>query len=173
MASSSSTIAAIAATPIVVTLRIRAIPLTMRVGGRKKVTAARPVTNYALLTQMDVDRPAPGTQAAIPSMTDVELVERSSRRPRPVRDPDGRHNQQIYRAVRAVMGNDSEVEDVMQQAYLNAFAHLDAFEFRSQFSTWLTRIALNEAFGRRRARQLLSSMPRRTGGSTSGTLWTE
>jgi RNA polymerase sigma-70 factor (ECF subfamily) len=90
-------------------------------------------------------------------MTDVELVER-------IRAGDRglfeilmrRHNQQIYRAVRAVMGNDSEVEDVMQQAYLNAFAHLDAFEFRSQFSTWLTRIALNEAFARRRARQLLS-----------------
>ena len=90
-------------------------------------------------------------------MTDIELIER-------IRAGDRglfeilmrRHNQQIYRAVRAVLGNDSEVEDVMQQAYLNAFAHLDVFEFRSKFSTWLTRIALNEAFARRRARQLLS-----------------
>jgi RNA polymerase sigma-70 factor, ECF subfamily len=39
----------------------------------------------------------------------------------------------------------------MQQAYMNAFAHLDQFEARSQFSTWLTRIALNEAFARRRS----------------------
>ena len=35
-----------------------------------------------------------------------------------------RHNQRIYRAVRAVMGDEGEVEDVMQQAYMNAFAHL-------------------------------------------------
>jgi RNA polymerase sigma-70 factor (ECF subfamily) len=38
----------------------------------------------------------------------------------------------------------------MQQAYFNAYTHLDQFEERSQFSTWLTRITLNEAFGRRR-----------------------
>jgi RNA polymerase sigma-70 factor (ECF subfamily) len=38
----------------------------------------------------------------------------------------------------------------MQQAYVNAFSHLHQFEARSQFSTWLTRIALNEAFARRR-----------------------
>src|SRR6185436_7313158 len=42
---------------------------------------------------------------------------------------------------------------IMQQAYMNAFAHLDAFESRSQFSTWLTRIVLNEAFARRRRRR--------------------
>src|SRR4051812_5031799 len=61
-----------------------------------------------------------------------------------------RHNQQLYRAARAIVKDEHEVEDVMQQAYCNAFAHLDQFEERSQFSTWLTRIALNEAFGRRR-----------------------
>lgn len=61
-----------------------------------------------------------------------------------------RHNQRIYRVARSVLGSESEVEDVMQQAYLNAFLHLHQFEERSRFSTWLTRIALNEAFSRRR-----------------------
>jgi RNA polymerase sigma-70 factor (ECF subfamily) len=61
-----------------------------------------------------------------------------------------RHNQRIYRAVRAVLKDEVEVEDVMQQAYINAFTHLDQFEERAQFSTWLTRIALNEAFRQRR-----------------------
>ncbi len=61
-----------------------------------------------------------------------------------------RHNQRIYRAARAVMKDEHEVEDVMQQAYVNAFTHLHQFEERAQFSTWLTRITLNEAFGRRR-----------------------
>jgi RNA polymerase sigma-70 factor, ECF subfamily len=61
-----------------------------------------------------------------------------------------RHNQRIYRAARAVLRDESDVEDVMQQAYINAFTHLHQFEARAQFSTWLTRIALHEAFGRRR-----------------------
>ena len=61
-----------------------------------------------------------------------------------------RHNQRIYRVVRAVLRDEQDVEDVMQQAYINAFVHLHQFERRSQFSTWLTRIALNEAFARRK-----------------------
>jgi RNA polymerase sigma-70 factor, ECF subfamily len=61
-----------------------------------------------------------------------------------------RHNQRLYRTARAVVKDEVEVEDVMQQAYINAFTHLHQFEERSQFSTWLTRITLNEALGRRR-----------------------
>ncbi|HEX5107381.1 MAG TPA: RNA polymerase sigma factor [Vicinamibacterales bacterium] len=68
-----------------------------------------------------------------------------------------RHNQRIYRTVRAVLRDEDEVEDVMQQAYINAYLHLDQFEERSQFSTWLTRIALNEAFRRRRNMQRFQS----------------
>jgi RNA polymerase sigma-70 factor, ECF subfamily len=63
-----------------------------------------------------------------------------------------RYNQRVYRAVRAVLRGDDEVEDVMQQAYLNAYQHLRQFEGRAQFSTWLTRIAVNEALARRRRR---------------------
>lgn len=61
-----------------------------------------------------------------------------------------RHNQQLYRAARAILRDETEVEDVLQQAYLNAFAHLRQFESRSQLSTWLTRIVINEASARRR-----------------------
>jgi RNA polymerase sigma-70 factor (ECF subfamily) len=64
-----------------------------------------------------------------------------------------RHNQRVYRVVRAVLKDEADVEDVMQQAYINAFTHLHQFEDRSQFSTWLIRIALHEAFGRRRRMQ--------------------
>jgi len=64
-----------------------------------------------------------------------------------------RHNQQLYRAARAIVRNEAEVEDVLQQAYLNAFAHLEQFEARSQLSTWLTRIVINEACARRRRSQ--------------------
>jgi RNA polymerase sigma-70 factor (ECF subfamily) len=65
-----------------------------------------------------------------------------------------RHNQRVYRVARAVVRDESEVEDVMQQAYINAFTHLHQFEDRAQFSTWLTRITLNEAFGRRKKMRL-------------------
>lgn len=64
-----------------------------------------------------------------------------------------RHNQRVYRAVRAVLKTDEEVEDVMQQAYLNAYSHLGQFANRAQFSTWLIRIAVNEAVARLRKRQ--------------------
>lgn len=63
-----------------------------------------------------------------------------------------RHNQRVARAVRAILGADDEVEDVMQQAYLNAFEHLDQFGGEARFVTWLTRIAVNEALARRRKR---------------------
>ena len=61
-----------------------------------------------------------------------------------------RHNERIYRAARAIVRDDREAEDVMQQAYVNAYAHLRQFDGRAKFSTWLTRIAVNEALARAR-----------------------
>lgn len=63
-----------------------------------------------------------------------------------------RHNERIYRAARAIVRDDQEAEDVMQQAYVNAFAHLRQFQGAAQFSTWLTRITINEAIARVRRR---------------------
>ena len=73
-----------------------------------------------------------------------------------------RHNQQVYRVVRSVVKDEADVEDVMQQAYVSAFTHLMQFEERAQFSTWLIRIALNEALARRRMAQRAAA---RTGGA--------
>lgn len=61
-----------------------------------------------------------------------------------------RHNQRIYRAIRAILRRDEEAEDVMQQTYLNAFRHLAQFAGDARFSTWLTSIAVNEAVARLR-----------------------
>jgi len=63
-----------------------------------------------------------------------------------------RHNERIYRAARAILRDEAEAEDVMQQAYVNAYAHLRQFDRRAKFSTWLTRIAVNEALARARKR---------------------
>ena len=61
-----------------------------------------------------------------------------------------RHNQRLYRAARAIVKDDREAEDVMQQAYVNAYAHLRQFDGRAKFSTWLTKIAVHEALARAR-----------------------
>jgi len=59
-----------------------------------------------------------------------------------------RYNERVYRAARAIVRDEQEAEDVMQQAYVNAFTHLRQFNGSAQFSTWLTRIAINEALAR-------------------------
>lgn len=63
-----------------------------------------------------------------------------------------RYNARVYRAVRAVLSDEDEVEDVMQQAYVLAFTHLAQFKGNARFSTWLLRIAVNEALLRLRKR---------------------
>jgi RNA polymerase sigma-70 factor, ECF subfamily len=105
-------------------------------------------------TLMGMDALASDGAATAAALPDEEIVRR-------VRDGDSavfeilmrRHNQRVYRVVRAVVKDEADVEDVMQQAYINAFTHLHQFEDRSRFSTWLIRIALHEAFGRRRKTQ--------------------
>ena len=59
-----------------------------------------------------------------------------------------RHNEAVYRAARAIVRDEREAEDVMQQAYVNAFTHLRQFNGAARFPTWLTRIAINEALAR-------------------------
>jgi RNA polymerase sigma-70 factor (ECF subfamily) len=61
-----------------------------------------------------------------------------------------RHNQRLFRAARSITRNDGDAEDVVQASYVKAFTHLDSFRGEAQLSTWLTRIALNEALGRAR-----------------------
>jgi len=59
-----------------------------------------------------------------------------------------RYNERVYRAARSIVRDEQEAEDVMQQAYVNAFTHLGQFNGSARFSTWLTRIAINEALAR-------------------------
>jgi RNA polymerase sigma-70 factor (ECF subfamily) len=63
-----------------------------------------------------------------------------------------RYNQRLYRVSRSILRNDGEAEDVMQDAYVRAYEHLDQFAGKAAFSTWLTRIAIHEALARKRRR---------------------
>ena len=60
------------------------------------------------------------------------------------------NNRRLYRVARSVLNDDSEAEDVLQEAYLRAFSALAGFRGESSLATWLTRIVLNEALQRRR-----------------------
>ena len=61
-----------------------------------------------------------------------------------------RHNRRLYRLARAALRNATEAEDALQDAYLLAFRSLHQFRGEASVSTWLSRLVLNECFGRRR-----------------------
>ena len=69
-----------------------------------------------------------------------------------------RYNERMYRAARAIVRDDAEAEDIMQQAYVNAYANLRQFKGQAQFSTWLTKIAINEALLRVRRNRRYSPL---------------
>jgi RNA polymerase sigma-70 factor, ECF subfamily len=78
-----------------------------------------------------------------------------------------RYNQRVYRLARAVLRIDSEAEDVVQDAWVRAWAHLDQWEGRASFSTWLCRIALHEAWARRRRAGRVEPLEFERGGERS------
>ena len=61
-----------------------------------------------------------------------------------------RHNRRLFRVIRSVVTNDDEAEDVLQETWVRAYEHLDRFEGRASFATWVTRIAFHEALARTR-----------------------
>lgn len=65
------------------------------------------------------------------------------------------HNQRLYRLVRAVLRSNADAEEVLQEAYLKAFANLAGFNGEASLATWLSRIALNAALMRLRAEKRL------------------
>ena len=66
-----------------------------------------------------------------------------------------RHNQRLFRAARAVLRDDADAEDALQQAWLEIYQHLGGFRGDAAFTTWATRIAVNTAIRLGRKRQML------------------
>lgn len=69
-----------------------------------------------------------------------------------------RHHRAVYRTLCGLTGCREDAEDAVQTAFLKAFQHLDQFQGASRFSTWLTRIAINEGLGKLRERGRLESL---------------
>jgi RNA polymerase sigma factor (sigma-70 family) len=97
---------------------------------------------------------APTKAVRIEDLDDAALVQRAQQR-----DAAAfwliikRHNQRLYRVARAVLDDETEAQDVLQETYIHVFMHLSEFRAEARISTWLTRITLNEALGRRRQRR--------------------
>jgi RNA polymerase sigma-70 factor (ECF subfamily) len=64
-------------------------------------------------------------------------------------------NQRLFRMARAITGDDAEAEDVVQEAYVRGFSALDTFRGEASIFTWLGRIVINEANGRRRKQRTM------------------
>jgi RNA polymerase sigma-70 factor (ECF subfamily) len=111
---------------------------------------------------MDPSAPAPGTAAALPGaeLTDEEVARRVLGG-----DPAlfellmRRHNRLLFRVARAVVLDEAEAEDVVQEAWVRGWRHLDQFDGRSRLATWLSRIALHEALARKRRASRFASLP--------------
>ncbi|MBY5757664.1 RNA polymerase sigma factor [Rhizobium leguminosarum] len=100
-----------------------------------------------------IPAPAARHRQQISILSDADLVPLAKMGNEPaIRAIVQRHNQRLFRAARAIIRNDAEAEDVVQAAYVKAFTNLATFRGEAQLSTWLTRITLNEALGRVRAR---------------------
>ena len=70
-----------------------------------------------------------------------------------------RYERKIYRLAKNITRNDEDAEDVLQDAFLKAYTHLDNFKGDSKFYTWIVRIAVNEALMRLRKRRTDRSVP--------------
>jgi len=95
--------------------------------------------------------PITATSAPSAAASEDELIQRAKARDEvAVRAILQANNRRLFRIARGILRNDSEAEDVVQETYVRALTHLDAFRGESSLSTWLTRIAMNEAMGRLR-----------------------
>ena len=70
-----------------------------------------------------------------------------------------RYQNRIYRLAKNITQNDEDAEDVLQEAFLKAYSHLDTFQRNAKFYTWIVRIAVNEALMKLRKRRTDRSVP--------------
>src|SRR5689334_6344366 len=86
------------------------------------------------------------------TLPDLSLAERAAARDAgAIRLITARNNQRLFRTAWSILGNRDDAEEVVQETYLKAFSGRAPFTGQSVLSTWLTRIAINEALGRKRA----------------------
>jgi len=95
---------------------------------------------------MDTDRPEPATR-----MTDHRPTDTDGH----FRDAYDRHAHRLFNTALRILGNRSDAEDALQEAFLAAFRHREGFEGRAAIGTWLHRIVVNRAINQLRARRTI------------------
>ena len=104
------------------------------------------------------------TRPAVDTADDLDLARRVARGDRDaLRAMMRRHNQRLFRTARAILRDDAEAEDAVQEAYLLAYRSIGDFRGDAKLSTWLVRIVVNEAIGRRRKRDRTAEVIRMDG----------
>ncbi len=92
--------------------------------------------------------------AGAPLLDEAELVRRIAAGDQPAFEQlMRRFNRRLFRVARAVLHEDAEAEDALQEAYLCAYRQMGRFRGDCALATWLTRLVLNESLGRRRRSQ--------------------
>ena len=84
-----------------------------------------------------------------------------------------KYNQRLYRISLSIINNDSAIEDVMQTTYIKAYENLDKFKFESAFSTWITRILINESLLFLKKQEQVMNREKHLTPFTSGTIASE
>jgi RNA polymerase sigma-70 factor, ECF subfamily len=93
------------------------------------------------------------------TLSDIELAGRIAERDvAAVRLATSRNNQRLYRTAWSILKDRSEAEEAVQDGYMKAFNAIETFAGGASLSTWLTRIVVNEALGRRRGTQSRSRL---------------
>jgi len=86
------------------------------------------------------------------ALGDTDLATRcAAREAAAIRFVIAANNQRLFRTAWSILKSRPDAEEAVQAAYMSAFAKIGSFEARSSLSTWLTRIVVNEALGRRRS----------------------
>jgi RNA polymerase sigma-70 factor, ECF subfamily len=90
------------------------------------------------------------TSATTPAFDESALVARAKAGDASAFSELVRHyDRRVFRMAKQITQNDDDAEDVLQEAFLKAYTHLDDFQGNSKFYTWIVRIAVNEALMKR------------------------
>jgi RNA polymerase sigma-70 factor, ECF subfamily len=117
------------------------------------------MTTAARTSAPDRERAASDRHVPAAELSEVDLVVRArSSDEGAIRELIRRNNRLLFRLARGLVSDDTEAEDIVQETYVRGFTRLESFRGGAAFSTWLARIAINEALGRiRKSRRYIFS----------------
>ena len=110
-------------------------------------------------------------ETSFEALTDAELVDKSATGETPAFvELMRRYNRKLYQTARVLAGTDADAEDIVQETWMRAYAHLADFRKQSALATWLLRILLNEALGRKRKAKVARGFEAASGGVMSNVI---